>query len=166
MAKGDSMTIPWKAFQNEALDCLRALIRLDTTNPPGNERIAADYIADALAAHGVESVIRESAPTRASLIAALAGLGADLKQVFSAPHVAFNRAIHQLLEGQLRPRCSLRSSAFAVCGGSILELADDVDDKVAFTTFGGATFAITRNALFELKFLGRITHCLDFLRNR
>ncbi|HWN56935.1 MAG TPA: M20/M25/M40 family metallo-hydrolase [Methylomirabilota bacterium] len=63
------MTIPWKAFQNEALDCLRALIRLDTTNPPGNERIAADYIADALAAHGVESVIRESAPTRASLIA-------------------------------------------------------------------------------------------------
>ena len=63
------MTIPWKAFQNEALDCLRALIRLDTTNPPGNERIAADYIADALAAHGIESVIRESAPTRASLVA-------------------------------------------------------------------------------------------------
>jgi acetylornithine deacetylase/succinyl-diaminopimelate desuccinylase-like protein len=69
MAKGDSMTISWKAFQTEALDCLRALIRLDTTNPPGNERIAADYIADALAAHGVESVIRESAPTRASLVA-------------------------------------------------------------------------------------------------
>ena len=63
------MTIPWKAFQNEALDCLRTLIRLDTTNPPGNERIAADYIAEALAAHGVESVIRESAPTRASLVA-------------------------------------------------------------------------------------------------
>jgi acetylornithine deacetylase/succinyl-diaminopimelate desuccinylase-like protein len=63
------MTIPWKAFQNEALDCLRALIRLDTTNPPGNERIAADYIAEALAAHGVDSVIRESAPTRASLVA-------------------------------------------------------------------------------------------------
>jgi len=63
------MTIPWQAFQQEALDCLRALIRLDTTNPPGNERIAADYIADALAVHGVESVIRESAPTRASLIA-------------------------------------------------------------------------------------------------
>src|ERR1700674_3348594 len=63
------MTIPWQAFQQNALDCLRALIRLDTTNPPGNERIAADYIADALAVHGVESVIRESLPTRASLIA-------------------------------------------------------------------------------------------------
>src|SRR6202158_5198586 len=59
-------------------------------------------------------------------VAALAGLGAELKQFLSAPHIAFNRAIHQLLEGQLRPRCSLRSSAFAVCGGSILELADKI----------------------------------------
>jgi acetylornithine deacetylase/succinyl-diaminopimelate desuccinylase-like protein len=63
------MKISWQTFQQEALDCLRALVRLDTTNPPGNERIAADYIADALGAHGVESVIRESAPTRANLIA-------------------------------------------------------------------------------------------------
>ena len=63
------MTIPWQAFQKEALDCLRALVRFDTTNPPGNERIAADYLADALGAHGVESVIRESAPTRANLVA-------------------------------------------------------------------------------------------------
>jgi acetylornithine deacetylase/succinyl-diaminopimelate desuccinylase-like protein len=67
------MTISWQTFQQEALDCLRALIRLDTTNPPGNERIAADYIADALAAHGVDSVIRESAPTRANLIARYPG---------------------------------------------------------------------------------------------
>lgn len=73
MAEGDSMTISWQTFQQEALDCLRALIRLDTTNPPGNERIAADYIADALAAHGVDSVIRESAPTRANLVARYPG---------------------------------------------------------------------------------------------
>ena len=46
------MTISWDAFQQEALDCLRALVRLDTTNPPGNERIAADYMAEALGAHG------------------------------------------------------------------------------------------------------------------
>ena len=63
------MKVPWHTLQEEALECLRSLVRLDTTNPPGNERIAADYIADALAVHGVDSVIRESAPTRASLIA-------------------------------------------------------------------------------------------------
>ena len=44
------MRISWQAIQQEALDCLRALVRLDTTNPPGNERIAADYLADALPA--------------------------------------------------------------------------------------------------------------------
>jgi len=80
------MTIPWKAFQDEALDCLRALIRLDTTNPPGNERIAADYIADALAVHGVESVIRESAPTRASLIARHPGIDSSKGALLLSSH--------------------------------------------------------------------------------
>ena len=67
------MTISWQAFQKEALDCLRALVRLDTTNPPGNERIAADYMADALGTHGLDSVIRESAPTRANIVARYPG---------------------------------------------------------------------------------------------
>jgi acetylornithine deacetylase/succinyl-diaminopimelate desuccinylase-like protein len=67
------MTISWDAFQDEALNTLRALIRLDTTNPPGNERIAADYIADALGAHGLDSVIREGAPTRANLVTRIYG---------------------------------------------------------------------------------------------
>lgn len=67
------MKIPWESVQNEALDFLRALIRLDTSNPPGNERIATDLIAETLGRHGIESVIRESAPTRANLVARLAG---------------------------------------------------------------------------------------------
>ena len=67
------MKIPWESVQNEALEILRELIRLDTSNPPGNERVAADLIAEALGRHGVESVIRESAPTRANLVARLAG---------------------------------------------------------------------------------------------
>ncbi len=86
MVKGDSMTISWQTFQQEALDCLRALIRLDTTNPPGNERIAADYIADALAAHGVDSVIRESAPTRANLIARYPGTDSSKGALLLSSH--------------------------------------------------------------------------------
>jgi hypothetical protein len=75
--------------------------------------------------------------------AALARLGAELKQYFGAPCIAFQCAIHQLLEHQFKPRCSLRTSAFAVCGEDILELADDVDDKLVFTTFGRTAFGIT-----------------------
>ncbi len=67
------MKIPWESVQNEALDALRALVRFDTSNPPGNERIATGMIAEMLGRHGIESVIRESAPTRANLVARLPG---------------------------------------------------------------------------------------------
>jgi len=80
------MKISWQAFQEEALDCLRAVVRLDTTNPPGNERIAADYLADALGAHGVESVIRESAPTRANLVARLKGTDSSAGALLLSSH--------------------------------------------------------------------------------
>jgi len=67
------MKIAWESIQNEALDTLRALVRLDTSNPPGNELIAADFIAAILGSHGLDSIIRQSAPTRANLVARLAG---------------------------------------------------------------------------------------------
>src|ERR1700752_1621177 len=67
------MRIPWENFQRETLDHLRALIRLNTTNPPGNERIAADYLARALGRERIETVLIEPAPLRTSLIARIAG---------------------------------------------------------------------------------------------
>src|ERR1700722_9875250 len=84
--RGNSMPISWQAFQNEALDCLRALIRLDTSNPPGNERIAADYLAESLGAHGVESVIRDGAPTRGNLVARYPGTDSSKGALLLSSH--------------------------------------------------------------------------------
>ncbi|MBV8771553.1 MAG: M20/M25/M40 family metallo-hydrolase, partial [Deltaproteobacteria bacterium] len=67
------MRILWENFEHETLDHLRALIRLDTTNPPGNERIVADYIARALSQAGIESVLIEPAPLRTSLVSRSGG---------------------------------------------------------------------------------------------
>lgn len=64
---------PWEGVRQHAVDSLRALIRLDTRNPPGDERIAAEFIAEGLAGDGVHHVIKEGAPTRASLIARIPG---------------------------------------------------------------------------------------------
>src|SRR5688572_16497174 len=61
--------------QEEAIEHLRALIRFDTTNPPGNERPAIDYIASVLRREGVEPKIFEPAPGRANLVARLRGDG-------------------------------------------------------------------------------------------
>jgi acetylornithine deacetylase/succinyl-diaminopimelate desuccinylase-like protein len=67
------MRTTWEKFEQETLAHLRELIMLDTTNPPGNERLATDYLAAALKRDAVDPIIVESAPMRANLIARLAG---------------------------------------------------------------------------------------------
>jgi len=67
------MRTPWDTFERETLANLSELIKLDTTNPPGNERIATDFIAATLGGCGIEATVIESAPARASLIARVAG---------------------------------------------------------------------------------------------
>jgi len=54
---------------------LRALLRLDTRNPPGNENLAADYLRDVLARESIDSVTVGPSPDRASLITRLRGDG-------------------------------------------------------------------------------------------
>jgi acetylornithine deacetylase/succinyl-diaminopimelate desuccinylase-like protein len=54
---------------------LARYVQLDTSNPPGHERIAADFLAQLFARDGIESQIYESAPGRASIVARLRGNG-------------------------------------------------------------------------------------------
>jgi len=58
-----------------AVEFLRDLIRFDTTNPPGNELPAAQYIADILGQEGLEPVVLESVPGRGNVVARLRGDG-------------------------------------------------------------------------------------------
>jgi acetylornithine deacetylase/succinyl-diaminopimelate desuccinylase-like protein len=59
----------------EVVDLLRRLIRLDTTNPPGNETIAAELLRDYLEAAGVECELHARVPERANLVARIPGRG-------------------------------------------------------------------------------------------
>ena len=67
------MRTPWESFKQEALDHLRALVRLDTTNPPGNERRAADYLAAVLNQVGLKPALVEPVSGRTNLIARISG---------------------------------------------------------------------------------------------
>ena len=60
---------------DEVVDHLRALLRMDTRNPPGNENLAAEYLRDALARDGIDSVTVGPSPDRASMVARLRGDG-------------------------------------------------------------------------------------------
>ena len=67
------MRVPWERVCEEATESLRSLVRLDTTNPPGNERLATDYLSAELGKHGIDAVVKERAPTRTNLVARLKG---------------------------------------------------------------------------------------------
>jgi acetylornithine deacetylase/succinyl-diaminopimelate desuccinylase-like protein len=66
-----------KNAQDEVVDICRDLIRIDTTNPGDNsgpgEREAAEYVAGLLTDVGLEPVVLESEPRRASVVARVPG---------------------------------------------------------------------------------------------
>jgi acetylornithine deacetylase/succinyl-diaminopimelate desuccinylase-like protein len=57
------------------VDVLRALIRFDTTNPPGNEAPCIAYVRELLRAAGCESELYAAEPGRPNLVARLRGDG-------------------------------------------------------------------------------------------
>jgi acetylornithine deacetylase/succinyl-diaminopimelate desuccinylase-like protein len=62
-------------LRDEVTDLLQRLIRVDTTNPPGNETAAAELLRDYLELGGVECELIAKVPERANLVARLPGGG-------------------------------------------------------------------------------------------
>jgi acetylornithine deacetylase/succinyl-diaminopimelate desuccinylase-like protein len=60
---------------SEVTELLQRLIRVDTTNPPGNETRAAELLRDYLEAVGVECELYARDPARANLVARIRGTG-------------------------------------------------------------------------------------------
>ena len=65
----------WNAIADETIRLLQGLVRLDTSNPPGNEMLAAQHIAGILRDNDIDPVIIETAPNRGNVVARLKGDG-------------------------------------------------------------------------------------------
>jgi acetylornithine deacetylase/succinyl-diaminopimelate desuccinylase-like protein len=61
------------ALQRETVDVLQHLVRINTVNPPGNERPAQEYLAGLLAPAGFEVDLVGPDPERPNLVARLRG---------------------------------------------------------------------------------------------
>lgn len=70
-------SIDWQGADEEVLEHFRALLRLDTRNPPGNEIRAAEYIRDVLEREGIAYEIVGPSPDRATIVARLKGDGSE-----------------------------------------------------------------------------------------
>jgi acetylornithine deacetylase/succinyl-diaminopimelate desuccinylase-like protein len=62
-------------LRDEVTDLLQRLIRVDTTNPPGNETPAAELLREYLEANGLECELYARVPERANLVARIKGTG-------------------------------------------------------------------------------------------
>ena len=69
--------IDWENVKEEVTGYLQDLLRIDTTNPPGNETAAAEYIAGVLGRAGYQPLITESAPGRGNVTARLEPAGGE-----------------------------------------------------------------------------------------
>ncbi|HSX23149.1 MAG TPA: M20/M25/M40 family metallo-hydrolase [Gaiellaceae bacterium] len=63
------------SLRTEVTELLSGLIQLDTTNPPGNETIAAEYLREYLEAAGLECELIARSPERANLVTRIKGTG-------------------------------------------------------------------------------------------
>ena len=70
-----AQTLNPQKSQEEAVQFLAELIKLDTQDPPGNESQVAHYIEGVLKKDGIDSEILETVPGRASIVARLKGNG-------------------------------------------------------------------------------------------
>jgi acetylornithine deacetylase/succinyl-diaminopimelate desuccinylase-like protein len=63
----------WRELEDEVLALFTALLRVDTTNPPGRETACALVLRDYLAANGIAGELTGELPERQNLVARLAG---------------------------------------------------------------------------------------------
>jgi acetylornithine deacetylase/succinyl-diaminopimelate desuccinylase-like protein len=68
-------TPDWTRVEAETLEHFQALLRLDTSNPPGNETLAADYLKQVLDREGISVQLFALEPNRPNLVARLEGNG-------------------------------------------------------------------------------------------
>jgi len=69
-------------LREEVTELLQELIRVDTTNPPGNETAAAELLRDYLEDSGVSCELYAKIPERANLVARIPGRGDGPKLLF------------------------------------------------------------------------------------
>jgi acetylornithine deacetylase/succinyl-diaminopimelate desuccinylase-like protein len=65
----------WRAVEEETMRHYQALLRFDTSNPPGNETVAATYLKEVFDREGIPAQVVGSDPKRGNVIARLKGTG-------------------------------------------------------------------------------------------
>jgi acetylornithine deacetylase/succinyl-diaminopimelate desuccinylase-like protein len=83
--------INWTSYQDETVQLLQEYLRIDTSNPPGNELKTAQFFHELFDKAGIPNTIYEYTPGRANLYAILRGDG-SLRPLILLNHMDVVRA--------------------------------------------------------------------------
>jgi acetylornithine deacetylase/succinyl-diaminopimelate desuccinylase-like protein len=67
--------IDWPRVETESMEHFQTVLRFDTSDPPGNERPAAEYVKGVLEREGIDTKVFELEPNRLNVVARLKGSG-------------------------------------------------------------------------------------------
>src|SRR5688500_12211577 len=67
--------IDWPRIEAETMEHFQAVLRMNTSDPPGNERPAAEYVKQVLDREGIATKVFELEPNRLNVVARLKGSG-------------------------------------------------------------------------------------------
>jgi acetylornithine deacetylase/succinyl-diaminopimelate desuccinylase-like protein len=74
-AQDQQTKIDWPHYQDMAVDLMQKYLRINTSNPPGNEIETAKWLKSIFDQNGIQNEIFEYKPARANIIARLKGNG-------------------------------------------------------------------------------------------
>ncbi len=75
LASAQAPSPDWAALEDETLRHFQAIIRMDTTDPPGGEKPVSDYLKNVLEKEGIPVEEFSLEPNRPNIVARLAGNG-------------------------------------------------------------------------------------------
>ena len=67
--------IDWPRVEAESMEHFQSVLRFNTSDPPGNERPAAEYLKGVLERDGIDTKVFELEPNRLNVVARLKGTG-------------------------------------------------------------------------------------------
>src|SRR5215831_6972244 len=74
-ALGADPAVDWNKVNAEALLHYQSVVRINSSNPPGNETAVVNYLKDVLDREGISNQVFAMEPARANLVARLKGNG-------------------------------------------------------------------------------------------
>lgn len=90
-ATAESAAIDWQPYQDETVALLQQYLRIDTSNPPGNEAAAAEFFHRLFDQAGIPNTVYDYAPGRANVYAVVKGDG-TLRPIVLLNHMDVVRA--------------------------------------------------------------------------